>query len=258
MPRPLIPCLAAGLTLLTAGGQAQTTTGAPTCLGLQQVEPALAGQPIQVQLVISHQGQEARVIGGLLQDTVPCPLFKVFNQAGGLPLIERYLTADCLTGKNVTFQPGQQRLYPVTLPMKLTPGEYTVRVTLRSQPPLSAQATIHVGPGPFVTDLVLPGGSQAGRPLNIQVTFRNVWSSAVTRDLGLCGWGLLIRDEEGRTVYDSQPEGVACALGSRPTTVAAGGTYVQAWGQRPASKAGRYTAILWGGGTAVKRFEVKP
>lgn len=249
--------LAVGLAVFTGTGQTQTSAGG-TFLGLQQLEPALTGQPTKLQLVISHRGQEARVIGGLLADTVPCPLFKVFNKAGGPPLIERYILANCITGENVTFQRGEQRRYSVTLPMKLAPGEYTAILTLRSQPPLYAQATVRVGPGPFVTDLVLPKGAQAGRPLDLRVAYRNVWGSAVTYDLRLCGQGLLIRDEQGQTVYDNHPEGVACTGDIWATTVAAGGLHLEAWNKLPALKAGRYTAILWGRDAAVKRFEVKP
>lgn len=252
--------LALGLALLTAGGQAQTSTAAPTLLRLQQLQPAFAQQLVTLQLVISHRGPEPRVIGGLLQDTVPCPLFKVFNKAGGPPLIERYILTNCITGENVTFNPGEQRSYGVTLPMKLGPGEYTAMLTLRNQPPLYAQATVKVGPGPFVTDLVLPKGAQAGSPLDLRVAYRNVWGSAVTYDLRLCGRGLLIRDERGQTVYDNHAEEQACTTDIRATTVAAGSVHLEAWNKLPALKAGRYTAIFWGvwWGGAVKRFEVKP
>jgi hypothetical protein len=160
----------------------------------------------------------------------------------------------------MTFQPGQRREYTVTLPMRLTPGEYTAVLTLRSQPPLYAQANVRVGPGPFVTELVLPGGAQTGQPLDLRVAFRNVWRSAATQDLRLCGSGLLIRDEQGRAVYDNRPEGQACITNLVPTTVPAGGVHQEAWGRLPALKAGQYVAILWNNlwGTAEKRFEVRP
>lgn len=256
MTRTLLLGLALGLGLLTPGGQAQTPAAPRTTLELQQLEPALAGQPVKLRLLIYHWGKDAQVIGGLRRDYVPCPLFKVFDKAGGAPLIERYLAADCDTGEDVTFKTGERRVYNVTLPLRLTPGAYTAVLTLRSQPPLYARATVNVGPGPFVAELVLPNGARAGTPLDLRVAYRNVWRSAVSRDLRLCGQGLLIRDAKGKTVYDNRPEEVACTADLRPTTVAPGGVHVEPWGRLPALKAGCYTAILWG--EAVKRFEVKP
>lgn len=240
-------------------GQSQTTPTSRIALELQQLEPALAGQPVKLRLLISNSGKGEAVIGGLRGDTVPCPLFKVYDKAGGPPLTERYATSDCVTGENVTFQSGERRLYTVTLPMKLSPGQYTAILTLRSQPPLSVRTFVNVGPGPFVAELVLPTGAKAGRPLNLQVAFRNVWRSAVSQDLRLCGKGLLIRDDRGNTVYDSKPEGVACIADLEPTRVAAGGIHVEPWGKLPALKAGAYTAILWGlWSDAVLHFNVEP
>lgn len=256
MPRTLLLGLALGLGLLTAGGQDQKPAAPRTTLELQQLEPALAGQPVKLRLIIYHWGKGEQVIGGLRQEHVPCPLFKVYDKAGGPPLIERYLAADCDTGENVTFKTGEHRVYSVTLPMKLTPGQYTAILTLRSQPPLYGRATVNVGPGPFVAELVLPSGAKAGKALDLRVAFRNVWRSTVSRDLRLCGQGLLIRDAQGKTVYDNRPEEVACTTDLRPTTVAPGGVHVEPWGRLPALKAGWYTAVLWG--EAVKRFEVKP
>jgi hypothetical protein len=258
MSRPLFLGFIIGLALLPSAGQAQTPSTPQTSIGLHQVGPALAHHPVKLRLIISQQGPGEQVIGGLRQDTVPCPLFKVYSKAGGPPLIERYITANCDTGENVTFKPGEQRTYQVTLPMQLTPGEYTAILTLRTQPPLYAQAIVNVGPGPFVTELVLPSGARAAQPLDLQVAYRNVWGSAVTRDLGHCGQGLLIRDDQGQTVYDNQPEGVACSLDFRPTTVGSGGVYWAGWGKLPALKVGSYTAILWGSASATMRFEVKP
>lgn len=248
--------LALGLGLLLASGQAQKSTAPGTALELQQLEPALAGHPVKLRLIIYHWGKDEQVIGGLRKTSVPCPLVKVYDKAGGPPLIERYLTADCDVGENVTFKTGEHHAYTVTLPMRLTPGQYTAVLTLRSQPPLSGRATVNVGPGPFVAELVLPSGAKAGTPLDLRVAFRNVWRSAASRDLRLCGQGLLIRDEQGKTVYDNRPEKVACTADLRPTTVAPGGVHIVPWGPLPALKAGWYTAILWG--EAVKRFEVKP
>lgn len=251
--------LALGLTLLAVGGQARQPAPPRTPLDLQQLEP-VAGQPIKLRLTISHRGRGTQVIGGLRANHVPCPLFKVYGKAGGPPLIGRYLSADCDTGENVTFRTGETRRYTVTLPMRLAPGEYTAILTLRSQPPLHVRATVNVGPGPFVAELVLPGGAAAGKPLDLRVAFRNVWRSPVSRDLRLCGQGLLIRDERGKTVYDNKPEGVACTTDLQPTTVAPGGVHVERWAGLPALKAGRYTAVLWGGSGAgaATRFEVKP
>ncbi|WP_221088275.1 hypothetical protein [Deinococcus aquaedulcis] len=155
----------------------------------------------------------------------------------------------------MTFTPGERRTYALTLPMQLTPGEYTAVLTLRSQPPLYAQTTVKVGPGPFVTDLVLREPARAGQPIGLAVAFRNIWCSAVTADLRLCGQSLLIRDAEGNTVYDNKPEKEVCRTDLRPTTVPSGGLRVTPW-PVPPLKVGWYTAILWGG--AVKRFEVKP
>lgn len=124
--------------------------------------------------------------------------------------------------------------------------------------PSPDRATVYVGPGPFVTELVLPNGAKVGKPLDLRVAFRNTSRSAVSADLRLCGQGLLIRDAKGKTVYDNKPEEVACTADLRPTTVAPGAVHLESWGRLPALKAGRYTAILWGSAVAVKRFEVKP
>ena len=240
-------------------GQAQSTPTSRITLDLQQPETVLAGQSVKLQLTISHQGSGETVIGGLLGDTVPCPLFKVYDKAGGPPLIERYILANCVAGENVTFNSGERRTYTVTLPMKLTPGQYTAILTLRSQPPLTVRTMVNVGPGPFVAELVLPTGARAGQPLNLQVAFRNVWRSAASQDLRLCGEGLLIRDDRGNTVYDNKPEGVACIADLEPTTVAAGGIHLEPWDKLPALKAGAYTAILWGvKSEAVLHFNVEP
>ncbi len=254
MRRAFMLCLTLGV--VTAGGQAQTPPEPRTTLELQQLEPVLAGQPIKLSLLIYRWGKGEQIVGGLRGDHVPCPLFKVYDKAGGPPIID-LAAADCDVGQNVTFKTGERRLYAVTLPMKLTPGEYTAILTLRSQPPLFARATVNVGPGPFVAELVLPNGAKAGRPLDLRVAFRNVWRSAASRDLRLCGQGLLIRDDEGQTVYDNRPERTACTADLRPTTVAPGGVHVEPWVSLPALKAGRYTAVLWREG-AVKRFEVRP
>lgn len=127
----------------------------------------------------------------------------------------------------------------------------------QAQPP-HEQSTVPVGPGALVTQLVLPSGAGAGKPLDLRVAFRNVSRSPIRADLRLCGQGLLIRDAKGKTVYDNKPEEVACTADLRPTTVAPGKTHVESWGRLPSLKAGRYTAILWGSAVAVKRFEVKP
>lgn len=103
MQRVLILALALGLGSLTAGGQAQKPAAARTTLELQQLERALAGQLVQLRLIISHWGK-AEVIGGLGKESVPCPLFKVYDKAGGPPLIERYILADCIVGEKVTFK----------------------------------------------------------------------------------------------------------------------------------------------------------
>ena len=133
MWRTLFLCLALGLGLTASGGQARTSAASRTTLELQQLAPALAGQPVKLRLLIANSGQGEAVIGGLRNNTVPCPDVKVYDKAGGPPLTERYDTADCDTGENVTFTSGQRRIYTVTLPMKLTPGEYTAVLTLRSQ-----------------------------------------------------------------------------------------------------------------------------
>jgi hypothetical protein len=259
MMRSLFLGLPLSLGLLTTDGQAQTSTAPRITLELQQLEPVLAGQPVKLRLVISNSGKGEAVIGGLLGDTVPCPLFKVYDKAGGPPLIERYILANCVAGENVTFNSGERRPYTVTLPMKLTPGQYTAILTLRSQPPLSVRTTVNVGPGPFVAELVLPNGAMAGQPLDLRVAFRNVWRSASSQDLRLCGKGLLIRDDRGTTVYDSKPEDVACIADLEPTRVAAGGIHTEPWGTLPALKAGSYTAILWGlWSEAVLHFNVEP
>ncbi|GGJ89901.1 hypothetical protein GCM10008939_37310 [Deinococcus aquiradiocola] len=157
-------------------------------------------------------------------------MFKVYDRAGGLPVTRRSLTADGDTGKHVTFRTGERCGCAVTLPVNLTPGEYTAVLTLRSQPPLSPRATVNVGPGPFTPEPMLPDDARAGQRLDLRVTFRDVWCSAARRDLRLCGQVLLIRDEEGRTVYDNRPEKLACTSDLRLITVASCGVHVERWG----------------------------
>lgn len=233
-----------------------STASAEVSLELQQLEPVLATQQAKLRLIV--YSPKTVTLDGFRGDSVPCPLFKVFDKAGGPPLIERYLTADCDTGEKTTFQAGKARVFSVTLPMKLNPGQYTAILTLRTQPPLYAKANVNVGPGPFVTELVF-SKAKAGQPLDIQVASRNIWRSAVERDMRLCGAGLLIRNGNGRVVYDSKPEGTACTTDLQPTLVPSGGVHVEPWrGQLPALPAGDYTALMWQAGeSAVKRFTVK-
>jgi hypothetical protein len=97
MPRLRRLALLLGLGLSAAGGQGRPAT-TQTTLDLQQRQPVLAGQPVSLRLQIAQRGNGARVIGGLHAGQVFCPLVKVYDKAGGPPLIERSLTADCDTG----------------------------------------------------------------------------------------------------------------------------------------------------------------
>lgn len=146
---------------------------------------------------------------------------------------------------------------PYTPIQRLALSLALLTASAQAQPPHD-RTTVPVGPGSFVTALVLPSGAKAGKPLDLRVAFRNVSRSPIRVDLRLCGQGLLIRDVKGKTVYDNKPEEMACTADLRPTTVAAGAVHLESWGRLPALKAGWYTAILWGSTVAVKRFEVKP
>ena len=233
-----------------------STASAQVSLELQQLQPVLATQQAKLRLIV--YSPNTVTLDGFRGDTVPCPIFKVYDKAGGPPLIQRYLTADCDTGEKVTFQAGKPRVFNVTLPMKLNPGAYTAILTLRTQPPLYATASVNVGPGPFVTELVF-SKAKAGQPLEMQVASRNIWRSAVEWDMRLCGAGLLIRNGNGRVVYDNKPEGGACTSDYRPTLVPSGGVHLEPWwGNLPALPAGNYTALMWQAGeSAVKWFMVK-
>lgn len=229
---------------------------AQVSLELQQLQPVLATQQAKLRLIV--YSPKTITLDGFRGDTVPCPMFKVYDKAGGPPIIERYLNADCDTGEKTTFQAGKARVFNVTLPMKLSPGQYTAILTLRTQPPLYAKANVYVGPGPFVQELVF-SKAKAGQPLEMQVASRNVWRSAVERDTRLCGAGLLIRNVNGRVVYDNKPEGGACTTDLRLTLVPSGGIHLEPWrGQLPALPAGEYTALMWLAGESVmQRFTVK-
>lgn len=233
-----------------------STASAEVSLELQQLQPVLATQQAKLRLIV--YSPNTVTLDGFRGDTVPCPIFKVYDKAGGPPLIERYVTADCDAGEKVTFQAGKSRVFNVTLPMKLNPGAYTAILTLRTQPPLYATASVNVGPGPFVTELVF-SKAKAGQPLDMQVASRNIWRSTVERDMRLCGAGLLIRNGNGRVVYDNKPEGTACTSDYRPTLVPSGGVHLEPWGGNlPALAAGNYTALMWQAGeSAVKWFTVK-
>lgn len=233
---------------------------AQTHVTLSQQSPPLR-QPVQLVLEVYNPGKTPATLSRIRKDFVTCPPFKLYAKAGGPPRIERYSTADCDGGETVTIAPGQRRRYRVQLPWRdLVPGAYTafleIPVNGKQQ---SIRADVNIGPGPFVTELVLPNGAKAGQPLDLRVAYRNVWRTTVGRGFDLCGAGLLIRDERGRTVYDSKPEGTGCTTEGRPITlVPPGGTHLEAWGGLPKLRAGRYTALAWGGELqASKAFEVK-
>ncbi|MDO4244514.1 MAG: hypothetical protein Q4C89_00630 [Deinococcus sp.] len=232
-----------------------STASAEVSLELQQLD-VLATQQAKLRLIV--YSPNTVTLNGFRGDTVPCPIFKVYDKAGGPPLTQRYLAADCDTGEKVTFRAGKSRVFNVTLPMKLNPGAYTAILTLRTQPPLYATATVNVGPGPFVTELVF-SKAKAGQPLQMQVASRNIWRSTVERDMRLCGAGLLIRNGNGKVVYDNKPEGGACTSDYRPTLVPSGGVHLEPWrGKLPALPAGNYTALMWQVGESVmKWFTVK-
>lgn len=120
------------------------------------------------------------------------------------------------------------------------------------------RTTLRVGPGPFVAELRVPANIRAGTPLPLAVAFHNVWRTTQQKDLRLCFAGLVIRNENGRTVYDSQGERAACPEVLALTTVKPGGTHIEKWNQKllPKLPPGRYTAILWGWYNASVRFQV--
>lgn len=161
-------------------------------------------------------------------------------------------------GDRVTVTPGQNAVYRAQLPFSLQPGEYTAILTVPTEPKAQyARTMLRIGPGPFVAELRLPAQVRAGTPLPLEVAFHNVWRTTQQKDLRLCGHGLLIRNENGRTVYDNRPEHGACTTDLRLSTVSPGGVHVERWSPPPLKlPPGSYTAVLWGFYNASLRFQV--
>ncbi|MDL2344937.1 hypothetical protein QOL99_12370 [Deinococcus sp. MIMF12] len=237
-----------------------TPAAAQVRLTLTQRSPEVQ-QPVELTLEVYNSGKTSTTIGRIRRDFVACPPFKLFDKVGGAPRIERYIAADCDVGETVTVPAGQRRRYRVTLPWNdLRPGAYTAFLELPVNGKTRAvPADLRVEPGPFVAELRVPPRVKAGAPLPLTVAFHNVWRTTQQEDLRLCGHGLLIRNGNGRTVYDNRREGVSCIENLVLTAVRPGSVHIEKWVDPvPLTKLppGRYTAILWGKYNASLPFEV--
>lgn len=235
-----------------ASAQVEVSLNMPTA-------PILAGQLPDLTLTVRNTGKAPVTVGNVLKDgRIPCPTFKVFDRAGGAPLTFPGPLTDCIVGERVTLAGGQKAIYNVQLPFSLQPGEYTAIMTVPTAPGVRyARTTLRVGPGPFVAELRAPRKVKAGTPLPLEVAFHNIWRTTQHADLRLCGHGLLIRNENGRTVYDNRPEHGACTTDLRLSTVGPGGVHMERWSPPlPKLLPGSYTAVLWGEYNASASFQV--
>ncbi|GAA5500683.1 hypothetical protein Dxin01_00407 [Deinococcus xinjiangensis] len=123
------------------------------CAGLAQAQvqltltpahtPIYAGQYPDLTLKVSNVGREPVTIDNVLLDRnylgrradfIPCPTFKVFNKAGGAPLMTSYIAVDCIQGKRIQITSGQKGVYQAQLPIALKAGEYTAILTVPTWP----------------------------------------------------------------------------------------------------------------------------
>lgn len=252
--RRLLP-LALALTP-TASAQAALKLSPPTT-------PLYAGQPADLTLTVRNTGKTPVTLGNVLEDgSIPCPPFKVFDKSNGAALPLPAL--DCIVGERVTLAGGQKGVYRVRLPFSLGPGfppalqagEYTVIMTVPTEPKAQhAQTTLRVGPGPLMAELRIPSNVKAGA-LPLAIALHNVWRTPVRPRRLSCSVGLLIRNANGRSVYDSHPERLGCSPEAHLGTVQPGRPLVTKWYQEIKLPPGRYTAVLWGEYNASIRFQV--
>lgn len=258
--RRLVLCL---LVLSSvASAQVKVRLGADPNFYRPPTLDALAGQPVRLPVLVANYSSKPLTVGNVLPDgNLPCPMFKVYDKAGGAPRVFDTAATDCVVGQAVTLAPGQKRTFRVTVPFVLTPGEYTAVVTVPTSPkPTPASTTIRIGPGPLVPTLQLPKSLSTGEPVQVRVAFTNVWRSVAKVDLRLCTAGLMIRNQNGRVVFDNRQESLFCADRLNETTIQPGSTYTERLhlGPKPLTlPAGQYTAILWGQWNASATFQVK-
>lgn len=263
MRRPLA-CLLPLLLFPAASAQVNVRLGADPSVYRPFTLDALAGQPVRLPVVVANYTRKPLTVGNVLPDgSIPCPMFKVFDKAGGAPQVFNPALANCLVGKSVTLAPGQKRRFQVVVPFLLTPGEYTATMTVPTAPkPTPTSTTIRIGPGPLVPQLRIPKGLKTGQPIPVSVAFTNTWRSKASIDLRLCITGLIIRNQNGRVVFDNMRERGLCADILNETTFQPGQTITQPFfytGQPPLTlPAGQYSAILWGNWNASANFQVNP
>ncbi|GAA5511741.1 hypothetical protein Dcar01_00454 [Deinococcus carri] len=214
-----------------------------------------AGQPADLTLIFRNTGKTPVMLGNVLKDgSMPCLLFRVFDRAGGPPLITDWATANCAVRERVTLASGQKAVYRVQLSLALPPGEYTAIMTVPTEPKAQhVQTTLRVGPGPLVAELRIPLNVKAGA-LPLDIVLHNVWRTPERPPLLSCGVGLLIRNANGRSVYDSRPEHLGCKPEAHLGTVQPGSALVMRWHEEIKLPPGRYTAVMWGEYNASVRF----
>lgn len=244
----LMTCLA------TAAAQVSLELRPPT-------EQVMSGQHIDLKLVVQNAMQKPLTIGNVMKGGwIPCPTFKVFDKAGGAPQKTNYAAVDCVQGEAVQLSSGQKGVYSVQLPLRLEPGEYIAIMTVPTAPkPQYASVNLRVGPGPFVAQLRLARPAMAGQPLALEVVYRNIWRSTASDAVERCRAGLLIRDEQGRTVYEKDTH-TPCLDVVDGLQLKSGGQQVSAFAfpkSPPTLPKGQYTAIMWGAHAATLRFVVK-
>lgn len=253
--------IAAALLLVlfpAASAQVKVRLGPDPAVSRPVQNDALAEQPVRLPVTVVNATTRPLTVGNVLPDgSVPCPAFKVFDKAGGAPMMVNPAVMDCVVGKAVTLKPGQRRVFQVVVPFRLRPGEYTAILTVPTLPkPTPARATLRIGPGPFVAGLRFPAVMQANRGIAMDVVFTNVWRSPARDAIDLCHTtGLMVRRADGVVVYNDKARGCADVLDE--PTLAPGGQSVR---RRPLPPlpAGEYTAILWGKWNTSAAFVVNP
>lgn len=141
----------------------------------------------------------------------------------------------------------------------LPSGDYVLSTNFMpgtfSQVTPSAQTRLHVGPGPLMAALALKAPAKAAQKLPLEVIFVNI--GQVSNAPRVCPLGIMIRNMNGRIVYDNQAERLACKTGGPTKSVAAGKTLHYALNLPVILPIGSYTAILWGTYNDSLRFEVE-
>ncbi|MFC3860910.1 hypothetical protein ACFOPQ_09060 [Deinococcus antarcticus] len=261
--RRLLACLLPFLLSPAASAQVKVRLGADPTVYRPFTLDALAGQNVRLPVVVANYTKKPLAVGNVLPDGgIPCPMFKVFDKAGGAPQIFNPALANCIRGESFTLAPGQKKTFQVDVPFRLTPGEYTAIVTVPTLPnPTPASTTLRIGPGPLIPQLRIPKVLKTGQPIPVSVAFTNTWRSKASIDLRLCITGLIIRNQNGKVVFDNRRERLLCPDILNETPFQPGQTITKPLfytGQQPLKlPTGQYTAILWGHWNASTTFQVR-